>query len=652
MLSRHTLFSVMALVLVLMLMVLSPARPALGQPGGQVGPEALEACRNGAFSTEEDFMSRGPEPPDGIPYISDGDLLSIDGQVCARNADLVEQFDVRDDMGLDAADILDFEEGLVAFSTELDSPHGNFTDGDLLFNNGTSIPNAALVLRFQIPYDIGLDAVHFVGERDRIRRLVEAAQGVNPDEWNQGALQELLEELDVDIWFSIEGTWPFFHNRPILDGDVLSARDGIVVLRQFQLLAPPIPAGIPNRGVDFGLDALAGEREPNREAVQFSTEILYRDEPSFTDGDVLQLGGAILIPHEKLIIPFEPLALFLGLDALVAPAPVVEPIITEIGGVSVANIAGGRVAPNAPMGADYGLTTLHTYLRRPFGRWVPIRGYIPNTPGDVDEFRVVYREAGTSRPASPSAATPIPVVAADGWRTRTGSPLCAGHSPWSSTSDGWYQAADFLSREANPCNTQLALTWWNSTDVSDPDGLYIVWLQWRATAGAIQEEGADHYVQFDNTEPQNLDLRTEGEQGYCEEYGPEDMPLMVRGTFDDPHFDYYSLTVIGGDPTMGPPQFGYPAVTWYPPMPFNIKSVDARANIDAGGTTGSLVELHPVDVADIPAFTEDPCCYAVRLIVEDSTIIHGWSFPLRQENDFTKTYGFRSDTYVTFGFAP
>ena len=42
-------------------------------------PEAtppIAACKNGAFSTEEDFIARDIKPFDGNMYISDGDVLS------------------------------------------------------------------------------------------------------------------------------------------------------------------------------------------------------------------------------------------------------------------------------------------------------------------------------------------------------------------------------------------------------------------------------------------------------------------------------------------------------------------------------------------------------------------------------------------------
>lgn len=37
------------------------------------------------FSTEEDFVAQGPEPSDGNPIISDGDLLNAEGYVYMRN---------------------------------------------------------------------------------------------------------------------------------------------------------------------------------------------------------------------------------------------------------------------------------------------------------------------------------------------------------------------------------------------------------------------------------------------------------------------------------------------------------------------------------------------------------------------------------------
>ena len=120
----------------LVLVALIPLGPVAGRPS-QLPP----TCQDLAFSTEEDFVTWGPEPPDGNPVISDGDLLSSSAAagclICARNAELLAVFQVPFDLGLDAADVIDVEGALVAFSTELDSPNSSpegiqFTAGDLL----------------------------------------------------------------------------------------------------------------------------------------------------------------------------------------------------------------------------------------------------------------------------------------------------------------------------------------------------------------------------------------------------------------------------------------------------------------------------------------------------------------------------------------
>ena len=75
------------------------------------------------------------------------------------------------------------------------------------------------------------------------------------------------------------------------------------------LLPHSVPAGIPERGVDFGLDAVT-----KGENIEFSTEILY--ELSLTDGDVLLQGDGVTIQNIELIQSFEPNVEELGLDAL------------------------------------------------------------------------------------------------------------------------------------------------------------------------------------------------------------------------------------------------------------------------------------------------------------------------------------------------
>lgn len=316
-------FSRAVLGLVLLLLVLLPYPTVLGQT-----PSLPPQCRELVFSTEEEFVTQGPEPPDGNPILSDGDLLGLatlpSGDVvcilCARNADLLAQtFDVSVDLGLDAVDVIDPEQFLIAFSTELGSSNaGQFTEGDLLVTNGAIIPNQALTHKWQVSYDLGLDAVHLVGRLERTRAFLDAARQIGRSAWLEDptVLGELLVEHDVDIWFSVEGTWSPVGAVGFLDGDLLSARNGTIVAPNDVLLPATVPAGIPVRGVDLGLDAVTADRTGSRGTVQFSTELLYVGEPAFTDGDVLRLSNGVIHANEELIKCFEPRADFLGLDAL------------------------------------------------------------------------------------------------------------------------------------------------------------------------------------------------------------------------------------------------------------------------------------------------------------------------------------------------
>jgi len=314
---NRKLLPLIALVLLLM-MTVGSASSSLGQ-----APFSLGDCREVGFSTEEDFFSQGPTPADGNPIISDGDLLGRNGRICARNRELVQTFDVTPDMGLDAADIISIKDGLVAFSTELDSPHGNFRAGDLLTNQGAVIPNAALLAAFGQHPDLGLDAAHFVGDTQPIVAFLAYAKDKGRDFWaqNPNEFPAMLKEYQIDLWFSIEGTIPLVGAPMILDGDLLSAANGTVVQRNGDWLASPIPAGLPNRGVDFGLDAIGADCYGDMQWARFSTEILYRPEQGsvFTDGDVLAFGGGVLQDNWDLIAGFEPLTRMMGLDALTYP---------------------------------------------------------------------------------------------------------------------------------------------------------------------------------------------------------------------------------------------------------------------------------------------------------------------------------------------
>lgn len=331
---RKPTFWLLALMLVLPLALVASSEEVSSAPTAN-----LDACRVFAYSTEEDFITQGPVPADGSPIISDGDLLSRFGAVCLRNRELLQPWDVQVDLGLDAVDVLNVEDNLVAFSTELNHPGRLFSAGDLLSTWGTVIPNQSLTTLFQLQGDRGLDAVHFVGKIENIVAFHSFARDVSRDEWlsNPGLLTTELRRYGIDIWFSLEGTEMRAATVSILDGDLLSAAYGVIVSSNAVLLPPVVPAGLPARGVDFGLDAFSGSRafqpgEPQAGEGYFSTEILYRGEAAFSDGDILKLGNGIAIKDVNLYTPLEPKAGFLGTDALfmVATEPVLEPYFPVI----------------------------------------------------------------------------------------------------------------------------------------------------------------------------------------------------------------------------------------------------------------------------------------------------------------------------------
>ncbi|MGB3458119.1 MAG: hypothetical protein WBB08_02255 [Halobacteriota archaeon] len=352
--------------------------------------KATGICKMLYYSTEEDFVTQGPEPPDGNPIISDGDLLGPGCVVFARNKKLLEKFDTERDLGLDAADVLDEKRFLVAFSTSLDDPNGQFTAGDLLVTNGAVIPNIALLAKCDIQRaDLGLDAVHFIGDVDSIIKFLEHASTVSRDEWLKN-LPGLLEEYNIDIWFSTEGTAPTPEAPQFLDGDLLSARTGTIVFANRDLLPSSVPAGIPDRGVDFGLDAVISDRDGNKEMVHFSTEILNEERPSFTDGDVLLFGNGVVCTNYELIKCFEPKTKELGLDALAitigGPIPPCAAVIIQVGGM-----AAGSINSDGLANGSSATTPIFEAFDSPFGGAVKILGRMPSCE-ECKRFKVEYGE--------------------------------------------------------------------------------------------------------------------------------------------------------------------------------------------------------------------------------------------------------------------
>jgi hypothetical protein len=289
---------------------------------GNMGPTAMTACADFAFSVEQDFLTQGPMPADGNPLISDGDLLglvdndgNLQGSVCARNTDLVQGFDIIVDLGLDAVDVIDAGTYIVAFSTELNSSNqGQFTAGDLLVTNDAIIPNRALTYSVDPTlHDVGLDGLHFIGDKKVILDFLDYASRISRETWltDPGVLANELDARSIDIYFSTEATTEYF-----LDGDLLSAKSGSIIARNSDLLPSTVPAGIPVRGVDYGLDGLTGDRTGETALINFSTELNFTGTPAFSEGDVLQFSGGVVYPFSDWIMSFEPKASSLGMDAL------------------------------------------------------------------------------------------------------------------------------------------------------------------------------------------------------------------------------------------------------------------------------------------------------------------------------------------------
>ncbi len=617
-------------------------------------------CKGLVFSTEEDFLSRGKEPPDGNPLVSDGDLLAYDAAsantiVCARNRDLVQRFDVSEDVGLDAVDVIDAEAGIIAFSTELDSPHGNFGQGDVLFPDGTVIPNAVFAMPFKLRDNIGLDGVHFTGDRDRIFEAVKVAREIGRDGLRNdpGGYIGKLKEIGVDIWFTVEGTGPDPKNPSVLDGDILSLVTGSKVAPQSVLLDPPVPAGIPSRGVDFGADALSADRKGNRKTILFSTEILYRgDRVTFTDGDVLRIGGGMAIKHPVLIKALEPAADFLGLDALsfarqkFAQVPRLD------------NLCGNAFIPRSPRDfdgaglwrANFDTSPPGDEPRRPCGRYVPIDGEL--TPAmDVKRFRIAYRLAGDPLP---------PVGTAPGihtkWNIKTRDALTLLCSPAavnliSLASDGtvqqWMDGSNYLDARngtgtfSDGCpNSGLQLAVWNtlSLPAGDQNSHFIVWLEWETNGGVVMRDPFDYHVQLDNKVPTGtpgandaikLEVRLADGSGKpvpaCGEAPTGDSKFEVWAQFDDPHYWFFTVTVEGGAPPVSHTFERIPGDKTHeyfemPDGPPGLK------NTDATGTTpdGLLVHIRDIDLTELGQSFQK-CCYLLELWVYDAAIRHNFN---------------------------
>lgn len=519
----------------------------------------LAGCKGLWFSTSEDFRAQELEPPDG-PVISDGDLLAFDlssggSQFCARNKDLLRVFDITTfDLGLDALDQVVIGDGqlvIAAFSTEIDSVNGpgQFTAGDLLFTTGAIVPNNALLGQFGLPrlLNLGLDAVWIEGSREAKESLLDNLTSVGVDELrrNPDLLPEILEQTNTDILFSTEGTSPEVQDSKFIDGDLLSAKDGIIVQSNAALL-PGLPAGIPDRGVDYGLDAYTPARDRNRSIELFSTEI-QADDGALSDGDILKPGPTVFLRNLHVLEPFGPSDTDMGLDALADElgdiASLCRPKITTISDIDVLDI-------NQTTGL-FGLTG--DPVDRPFGGWIRVQGFVPDTDCPqyaTHEFRVLVSVDG-------GPETPVLHNADLKWR-RNVSPCIRSDAPYTSRDyspmdRGWFTLTDYW--RFSECPDDASLAFWNSSlNASEAAEFVTFRLELRPIRGGFPEFSDSVTIRLDNNAPEEMVLELY-DVGATTPFGDQckidfqggDIVMDIKGRVRDDHFSHYDLRWTGGD---------------------------------------------------------------------------------------------------------
>ncbi len=638
--------SYLRVVLLSGLAVVAGAGSALAQGPG---------CRGLLLSTSEDFFMQDTEDQDGNRVVSDGDLLAFDAgsggtTICRRNRELLAAFDIpRIDFGLDAVAAVDRQREILVFSTELDDPKRRFTAGDLIFTTGLVIPNQVLTQRFDLAHDIGLDAVSLLGGEREWRQFMEKFGGMSREEMLRQRREVLgfLEEAKMDILFSTEGTAPSVEQPRFIDGDLLSAVSG-TIFRANSALLPALPAGIPSRGVDWGLDAYTfGEGLQSRGAMElFSTEIVGEAEGPFTDGDALGVGPVVVAKNFELLKSLTPATFDLGLDALhmdAAEFTCAPPSITRISNVYVSEIDG------------QGLATTGATTDRPFGGVIRVQGAMPlavECPQLANfEFRVELDEGG----GFPGIGDPNTLTIPAGWlRQLDGNPspsitdcvtsIANPRTPYQPDAMGWFNLADY--RRFDECGEDESVAVWNSSgratnvEAGDPP----VTVRFRLV---MREVGAPGYysvsapvrVRLDNNNyalPATKDTPLTGDMSMtfgvasgsdasvtdCDiTAGSADVILNLLGRARDQHFWYYSLRWSGGDAV------GWRSITPSVDAVFDNDATD-RAEISLGGTVPgnsttvllsefNLTQAHQDATGGTPPIE---CGYVVELRAHDRTI--------------------------------
>jgi hypothetical protein len=293
--------------------------------------------------------------------------------------------------------------------------------------------------------------------------------------------------------------------------------------------------------------------------------------------------------------------------------------------------------------------------RRPCGEYVPIDGFLPST--GVKRFRIAYR----------AHADPVPALGtAPGihtrWilRDRSVSAFCkanpanvlenVGPQDWMDADA--YLEAMFGGPSTDWCpNFGLRLAVWDTANKMgfgppDPDGHYVIWLEWEDNANVLHKEPFEHHLQLDNTLPVINDLLVTLNDGAtpvgaCGEAPEGENIFKVHGDFADDYYWSYLLRVRGGNP---PTTVNYGWHNYY-------DGTAPVANTDKTGTTpvNTTVFLRDVDMNDFgKAFTD--CCYLLEIFVRDAAIRH--SFNNRVANDNTGAFWDDVSEFITFSASP
>jgi len=650
-------------------------------------------CRGMLFSTSEDFTMQRGEGPDGNPIVSDGDVLAFDPgsgvtRICVRNRVLLEPFDIkRVDLGLDAVASLGKKREAIAFSTELDSIHGQFTAGDLLFRssvaflNGLIIPNAALLAqtKLQPPYDIGLDAVSFVGDEERLREALKEIAAVGRDELasNPDILAKILRQFEVDILFSTEGTAPSAKAPAFIDGDLLSAATG-AIFRSHADLLPNLPAGIPIRGADFGLDAYTLGLDPRTNGVSelISTEVDGRARQSFTDGDALTPGPTLRYKNFTLLKSLTPPTFDLGLDALhldLGEQACASPIITDISEVPVGFITFAS-----------GLADVGALSDRPFGNDIRIQGALPSAISCPNIANFEYRVELDDGSGFPALTDPNTLVVPTNWSRKVDAnpnpiildcPIGTANDTYEPKPGGWFELTDYRRWDECSFGDNESLAIWDSSafaanlDPTDPPVLVRFRIVMRQIGAALPTfVGPPVQIRLDNTNydlPVAKDMPLTGDISMtlaassgsgltvddCKVEGDAtSVVLDLVGRARDSHFWRYTLRWAGGNAV------GWRAITPTVDSVFNNDGSD-RPELSLTGTqpandttvllsTFDLTAAHQAATGSSELPVE--CGYTVELRAWDRTIV-GTFVPAT--NNFT-TSTRRQEYPLSFCYRP